>query len=123
MSVWPHWSRGFRKAPAFNSRTKPAVKAADVHFLQMMQVRTVFAAEHRKRAGDLRLCLFMVVIMNQAVTVLGGLSFLLTALWLLLRSDGSGARLAAMAVVFEQHFHSCFSEAAAFGLNPQGSSE
>lgn len=51
MSVWPHWSHGFRKAPAFNSQTKLAVKAADVHFPQMMQVRTVFAAEHRNGAG------------------------------------------------------------------------
>lgn len=29
MSMWPHCSRGFRKAPAFNSQTKPAVEAAD----------------------------------------------------------------------------------------------
>lgn len=65
----------------------------------------------------------MVLIMNQAVTVPGGVSFLLTALWLLLRSHGPGARLVTVAVVFEQHFLVCFPEAAAFGLNPQGSSE
>lgn len=48
VSLWPHWPHGFRKAPAFNSQTKPAVKAAELHFAQMMQVGSVFAAELRK---------------------------------------------------------------------------
>lgn len=41
-----------------------------LHFPQMMQVATVFAAEHRKGAGDLRLRLFIVLLVTRAVPVL-----------------------------------------------------
>lgn len=76
MSLRPHWSHGVRKAPAFSSQTKPALKAADLHFPQMMQVGAAFAAEHRKEAGGLISRQSVVLTQNQAVTVQGGASFL-----------------------------------------------
>lgn len=94
-----------------------------MHFPQVMQVHTVFAAEHKK--GGWRF---------EAVSVYGSYHesgscspgrhifspdcSLVASAFRRLR-----AGLAAMAVVHEQHFYVCFSEAAAFGLNPQGQSE
>lgn len=42
-----------------NIKQSQWLKTNELHFPQMMQVPNVFAAEHRKRAGDLRfVCLW-----------------------------------------------------------------